>query len=199
MWVTVLGPAGSCKRAVVDELVKKDGFLFERETLVFSDRPTVQQQGRAICERWKMAISLTKRQEEADYLTIRSFWNSEIYLGAMHECRMITEAEFETLTEFYQTMVKAVAPPHAAIYLKTTPMQAQARCALTGNMVSDEFEGCVRRRYDEHVEKMNLSVVRIENDTEQFENVLAEVRSAMNDFRASNIGQPSVWKRSYYK
>lgn len=201
MQIVILGATGTCKRAVADELVKKDGFLLEPADIRFdfAAKVTAKQQAFALCERWKYAKDLTKRQEENDFLTIRAFWDTEVYIGSLHECRLISDDEEYMLRVFYQTMLKSIDPPHGVIYMHSTELQAHDRVALGQKpSIDEEFETVVKRRYAEHVSRVGLSVVDI-GVSDRFEYMMDEVRGAMNSFRSSNVGAPSIWKRSYFK
>jgi Deoxynucleoside kinase len=199
MQVVILGATGTCKHAVAKELTTKDGFLLEPSVDLHSARMTARMQAFILCERWKVARDLTKRQEENDYLTIRSFWDTDVYIGALNDCRLITSDEYVTLTTFYLTMLKAVEPPHGVIYLHATEIQARDRQALKGAPTIDgELEEAVKRRYAEHVERIALPCAHVAV-TDRFEEMMDEVRGAMDSLRSSNAGAPTIWRRSYFK
>lgn len=201
MQIVILGATGTCKHAVAEELKKKDGFLLEPADIRFDEpsKVTLKQQAFALCERWKYAKDLTKRQEENDFLTIRAFWDTEVYIEAMHDTRLLTDDEYAALTMFYRTMLKGVEPPHGVIYMRSTEIQAHDRQALKGApSIDEEFEMAVKQRYAEHVRRISLSVVEVEV-SDRFEAMMDEVRGAMNSFRSSNIGAPTIWRRSYFK
>lgn len=200
MQVVILGSTGTCKHKVAGELTKKDGFQLE-PAVQFEDgtKVTCFEQAYAMCERWKNARETTKRQEENDFLTIRSFWDTKVYVEALFRCRKITDNEQKTLIEFYRTMLKAVDPPHGVIYLHATEIQTHNLVSLrSGPPIDDEFEAAVRDCYTAHVAQIAIPVINVAV-ADDFTSMMEEVRFAMNSLRSSNAGAPSIWKRSYFK
>ena len=201
MQIVIIGATGTCKHVVAEELKKKDGFLLEPSDIRFDfpAKVTSREQAFALCERWKYAKDLTKRQEENDFITIRAFWDTEVYIDSLHECRLLSSDEHAALMMFYRTMLRAVDPPHGVIYMHATEIQSHDHQALKGALsIDEEFETVVKRRYAEHVSRIALSVVDVAV-SDRFEVMMDEVRGAMNSFRSSNVGAPTIWKRSYFK
>jgi hypothetical protein len=199
--IVIMGATGTCKHVVADELKKKDGFLLEPDFRPsHTSKVTLKEQAFLLVERWKLARDLTKRQEENDFLTIRSFWDTEVYIEAMRECRLLSDEECSTLMMFYRAMLRAVEPPHGVIFMRSTEIQAHDNQALKGGQLSidEEFEAVVKRRYVEHAACIALPTVEVPV-TDRMEEMMDGVRGAMNSFRSSNIGAPTIWKRSYFK
>lgn len=199
MWIILLGASGTCKRAVVDDLVKNDGFIFEHDVAPEAYRSPFCQQVSRICQRWRQAVSLTKRIEESDFLTVRSFWDTSVYTDALMKMKDITSSECGVINEIYDTLSINVPMPHAVLFFRASEMQSHNRQAMTGREPGQsEFELLVKENYEKHIRQIRLPCVEIDV-TDEFEPMMEEVRVAINAFRSSNVGASTIWKRSYFK
>lgn len=199
MWIPVIGAAGTCKQAIVDDVVAKESFTVIAPDYDERGKHVLLNEINTLTARYRSCVAIAKMFEEKDILTIRSFWDSVVYIEALFRAHMIGREDYAIYKRVYETLAKSAPPPHGVIYLRPkNQVQAHARASLQSKPITEEFEGHLVEAYDEHIAKVCVPKIEIEV-SDIFSRMCEEVISGINSFRASQIGGASIWKRNYYR
>lgn len=196
MWVLVTGAPGTAKGYACD-LLQKEGFLYLQEP------PTVEESGfdcelGHIFRRLKVQLQAQQTQSRKDIVTVRSFWDCELYLKTALYTDQLTELQFTQLSGHVKSLAELLTPPAAVIFMRADKMVSYDRVLLKSGVTphDDEFNK-LRELYEDFAARIKIPLVDIDA-SDRPEDIKESLIFNLSSLRLTRAADSGLWKREMF-
>lgn len=202
MWIMILGPTGSGKNFVADQL-KKDGYQrLDPPTFGTESENVFENQLNYLMGRFRIHMKASQERDRKDVLTVRSFHDTHLVLSeVLRRTTELSDKDKKVLDTIYKNLANDdfyITPPDVVIYMRAKKMTAITRQLLRGVDVSDEFFNHEVELYEEFMPRIGSQIIELDVSL-GVDDIFRNVEFGINSIKAANLGSQSIWQREFLR
>jgi len=198
MWVSIIGPEGSCRDAIAKQLCDEDGFVLH--VMPFYNVPEdIWKKVDLLLDYYDKQFEVQNKADE-DYVTVGTFWDiHRVTNMVMEKFHYITSEEFKIMDRIHSTLEKSLLPPDAIICCESTCIEIHNRRALLGvDNEGDEYINAMIEKFKELSGKIVVPMIDVDV-VRPIDQVMEDVKHGVACARGSMGRRNSIWERRIFK